>query len=310
MNIYKAPRITYRLIIVAACAAVAAVFAAALVVNEYVNQTYYADIQEAADVLSDDIAEKRILSHTYAQLLAKNPNFVSAVEGKTPGEIWSVGNALIENCDIDYVTITDETGIVLALLHSSPDQFGDSLADLDNLSSALGGVAYTSLGSSANIPIRVATGYPIYSGDKIVGAITMGYRCDTEEFVDGIKLKTGCEVTVFLGDTRLMTTIKSEDGVRVIGTKASKTVSDFVLAGQNFIGKAQVVGKTAITAYTPIQTDSGEIIGMFFVGKHISGATHIIVATVVISLFSATVISAVPIVLYTINRGNKHADED
>lgn len=85
--------------------------------------------------------------------------------------------------------------------------------------------------------------------------------------VDAIKEMTGDNVTIFLGDTRIATTVTNPEGSRVIGTKATEAVTNAVL-NQNkiFVGKASVVGVDNQTIYEPIKDTTGKAIGMIFVG--------------------------------------------
>ena len=85
--------------------------------------------------------------------------------------------------------------------------------------------------------------------------------------VDEIKEVTGDNVTIFLDDIRIATTVRNLDGNRGIGSKAEETVSNTVLRNnKTFLGKAQVVGVVNQTIYEPIQDTHGKIIGMLFVG--------------------------------------------
>jgi len=65
--------------------------------------------------------------------------------------------------------------------------------------------------------------------NNIVGAIVCGHDLSSPKYVDYIKEYTGSEVTIFEGDTRLMTSLTDEKGDRVIGTKASEAVINTVL---------------------------------------------------------------------------------
>lgn len=88
------------------------------------------------------------------------------------------------------------------------------------------------------------------------------------DFLDAIGEQNEIVSTIFLNDTRIATTVKT-NGERAVGTKASKAVSEVVLKGQNYVGTAQVVGKQHLTIYTPIVDASGKVIGMWFIGKPI-----------------------------------------
>lgn len=85
--------------------------------------------------------------------------------------------------------------------------------------------------------------------------------------VDEIQQDTGALATIFKGDTRISTNVKTENGNRAIWTKAAAEVGDQVLRrGMDFSGEAVVVNKLFETKYTPIKDQRGTVIGMWFVG--------------------------------------------
>lgn len=87
------------------------------------------------------------------------------------------------------------------------------------------------------------------------------------ELVDHLAELTGDTVTLFLGDTRVATTVRSANGERAVGTKVSDTVAETVLKnGQIYLGEANVVGELYQTAYEPLRDINGDIIGIFYVG--------------------------------------------
>jgi len=100
----------------------------------------------------------------------------------------------------------------------------------------------------------------------------MLYKGDTKmnenyEIVDMIGSLTNDTVTVFQGNKRIATNVKTPDGQRAVGTNVAEEVARAVLQeGKVYIGKAQVVGMWNQTAYEPIKDGQGEIIGIFYVG--------------------------------------------
>ena len=118
---------------------------------------------------------------------------------------------------------------------------------------------------------------------------------------DDVKNATGMEVTVFFGDTRYMTSVKGEDGNRVIGTKASGAVVDAVLGkGEEYFAQnVDVVGEKFFAFYVPLFDEgSSKPVGMVFTGmsqEQAEGVINsiiftllgIIVATVVIIIIVA-----------------------
>ena len=87
--------------------------------------------------------------------------------------------------------------------------------------------------------------------------------------VDHIKESTGIDVTIFWGDTRILTSIVDEHGARQINTKASAEVAERVLQnGETYYDRnIEILGQRYIVSYTPLyQENSKEIIGMIFLG--------------------------------------------
>jgi two-component system NtrC family sensor kinase len=73
--------------------------------------------------------------------------------------------------------------------------------------------------------------------------------------------------TIFQGDLRISTNVKTEDGSRAIGTRVSQEVYEQVLVrGLPWSDRAFVVNNWYITAYEPIKDISGKIIGILYVG--------------------------------------------
>ncbi len=99
----------------------------------------------------------------------------------------------------------------------------------------------------------------LYKGETLIN--------NNFEIVDAIgKLTNGDTSTIFLGDTRVTTSV-IVDGKRAVGTKVSANVADQVLKeGQVYLGQANVVGHTYQAAYMPIKDSSGKVIGIWYVG--------------------------------------------
>ncbi|MGQ9853797.1 MAG: cache domain-containing protein, partial [Candidatus Oleimicrobiaceae bacterium] len=115
-------------------------------------------------------------------------------------------------------------------------------------------------------------------GGSLLGVIYGGVLLNRNyELVDTIKqtvyqgeLYKGKEIgsaTIFLGDVRISTNVVGEDGTRAIGTQVSAAVHDRVLVeGLPWMERAFVVNHWYITAYEPIRSLSGQIIGILYVG--------------------------------------------
>ncbi len=86
---------------------------------------------------------------------------------------------------------------------------------------------------------------------------------------DHIKENTGMEVTIFWGDTRILTSIVNGQGERQVNTQASDEVISHVLKnGETYLNRdVEILGQKYIVCYIPIyQENSDEIVGMVFLG--------------------------------------------
>ncbi|MGB4660971.1 MAG: methyl-accepting chemotaxis protein [Mobilitalea sp.] len=101
----------------------------------------------------------------------------------------------------------------------------------------------------------------LYKGDVLIN--------DNNDVVDSFSKETGALLTIFAYDTRIVTTVKDSAGNRQTGTQASDAVIDTVLIGkQPYQGNADIVGRQALTSYTPLLDEGGNVVGMWFVGLY------------------------------------------
>lgn len=90
----------------------------------------------------------------------------------------------------------------------------------------------------------------------------------TYDLLDKVYEEDDVNVTIFYGDTRVMSTVRGEDGERFVNTKAGETVIETVLnKGETYHDKNTVInGEKYYSYYRPIKNSDGTVVGMFFVG--------------------------------------------
>ena len=86
--------------------------------------------------------------------------------------------------------------------------------------------------------------------------------------LDKIYEEDGVHCTIFYGDTRVLTTIKDENGKRLEGTKAGEQVIQTVLEnGESYFStNTEINGEEYYSFYEPLKNSDDRIVGMFFVG--------------------------------------------
>lgn len=91
-----------------------------------------------------------------------------------------------------------------------------------------------------------------------------------QSYVDKIKNDSNLYVTLFYGDTRVLTSIMESNGKPAIGTKADEKVAENVIKNgtEYYTDNITIEGINCCGYYMPLkQTGNNEIIGMVFVGK-------------------------------------------
>lgn len=87
--------------------------------------------------------------------------------------------------------------------------------------------------------------------------------------IDAVKEATGVDVTILYQDVRVITTLKNENGDRLIGTKVNAVVSKDVLeTGEGkFYSAVSIADQKYFAYYAPLFGEDGSCIGMIFVAK-------------------------------------------
>jgi two-component system, NtrC family, sensor kinase len=161
-----------------------------------------------------------------------------------------------------------------ALLRESPEMAGQALIDFVPTP-----MAAPREGNSETSGMLLEGASPVVGEDgAVLGVLTGGLLLNRNyAIVDGVKeivfkdeLYKGRETgtaTIFLGDVRISTNVKSASGDRAIGTRLSAAVKAAVLdEGKTWLDRAFVVNDWYITAYEPIRDIEGRIIGILYVG--------------------------------------------
>lgn len=185
----------------------------------------------------------------FATIMSLNNDVINAVEQRDINSISDTINLITNEANLDFVIVTDNDGHVLASTHKLEEQ-GESLAIEPNIQRAIKGSSFTTveaeiignLSASSVVPIKDKTG-------KIIGSILTGIMLDKHEILDDLKQIHKTDVTIFLGDVRINTTVE-QNGNRLVGTKLDSKIADKVLnKKETYIGNAEILGVPYICAY-------------------------------------------------------------
>jgi len=120
--------------------------------------------------------------------------------------------------------------------------------------------------------------------------------------IDRIKDETGVDITVFFWNIRMMTTIKDEDGNRVVFTNAHQTVVDTALTKEEpiFYARVLVGGNSYFVEYVPFFSKSGKCLGMIAAAKPSSEVAAMVNSAVAFN--TLLIIAGVLLVMFVIRR--------
>ncbi|MCL2126480.1 MAG: diguanylate cyclase [Oscillospiraceae bacterium] len=204
-------------------------------------------------------------SNVAALTAARNPDVIKAVVARDTTKLVQTLAPICESYLIDYFTITDKDGMVLARTYDA-ESYGDSILNQQNIVDALNGKVSTYFESGTLIMVSIRTGAPILDEDgKIVGAVSAGVRFDIDDKVEALKALFDSEVTIFYGDTRIATTIV-RDGRSIVGTTLDKRVAEIVLGEKReYSGDEDVLGAKYKIYCKPLINPHDEAFAAIFV---------------------------------------------
>lgn len=225
--------------------------------------------------------------------IASIRRLAEAVQYRDEAAVKTLAIQAMKDSGSHFVTVCDANGVVLARAHS--DKAGDSVKGQSNVAKALQGEVSVGVEPGAVIDYSIRATSPLKLDGIIVGVVQVGMVLSEPSFVDDIKAFTDLDVTIFKGDTRIVTTIMKE-GKRVVGTKMDNpVVLDTVLAkGQIFLHTNVILGMPYETAYWPIKDPSGAVSGMYFIGKPLD---YIVGVKRHVSLVTAAVSAAIAVIM-------------
>lgn len=241
-----------------------------LLVRNIEDQTL-SDLETATKVLNYSLDTKKSEVSALAEVFSNNPAISNAVVGKNHEELSSLLSTALENKQVSSITITSDTGLVLARAED-PDNWGDSLSSDPLVRTALIGKVASNFVSKEGVVapvIYLQAARPIIADKKVTGSVLVSITVGNS-FLDGIKSSTGLDSSVYSGNTRSATTLVMPNGKdRWVGVKEENSkIKDRVLEnGQTYKGSLSVLNRPFLAVYQPLKDVNNEVIGMSFTGQ-------------------------------------------
>lgn len=132
------------------------------------------------------------------------------------------------------------------------------------------------------------------------------------ELIDKLKQERDVELSIFYGDTCVLTTLKDSSGKREINKKMSKEIYDIIQRGESyFTDDLELFGVPYSGCYVPLyQPNSDKIVGSIFCGRsqaEVNAAAHSTIVSMALSMMGVFIV-AIVIGMFVITRIVKHLD--
>lgn len=169
----------------------------------------------------------------------------------------------LEKERLGFLTVIDRNGDVVMRAHALASR-GDNARDDRAAAEALAGKGFVTIGSRSPEGFSIRAASPIMDKGGVVGVILAGFPLDNA-FADGIQRLTGLEMSLFEGNARVATTIRSVDGrTRSTGIRETDAeVRDAVLArGEGMVKETFILSRPYLASFLPLRDADGKIAGM------------------------------------------------
>jgi len=253
------------------------VISAFFVITIIMNGYFEDDIKKRSVSALRQMEDMKTRSLAVTSWFENSSQLADIVRKRDQNEGVEFGIRAMRSMSLECFTLTDAEGIVISR-SDVPDKSGDNISNEFHIQKALNGERRVGIEHGGDFKFAIRAGCPVKDDEgNIIGALSVGYNFANDSFVDNIKDSVDCDITVFDGDTRINTTL-IRDNKRLIGTKMEhpEVLETVLKNGKPYYSTTTILGRLYYTAYTPIVDMSGNVSGMFFVGRDAHVRTELV----------------------------------
>jgi len=225
-------------------------------------------ISAYSEVVQQNVVTLMQTQSAVGSILQHDTKFATAVATNNKAALREAVREIMEFPSVDFVTVCDTKGVVLMRGHSN--QAGDTLPQtrVSMRVPLAEGRSVVGMEPGSVVKLSLATGEPIRLEGKIVGVAILGTDISSGDFVAKVKNMLKAECTIFLGDTRISTTVMTKEGKPAIDTKLNNDAiyQRVIGKGETVLTRNTIMGIDYDTAYWPWKDMTGKNAGMLFVG--------------------------------------------
>lgn len=245
-----------------------------LIVNVIIPQ-YYVDMiyDQVAERGKGGITEYQVYLEYTADGLEKVANVMSADDSFIKS-VKEKDKTAVEDY-IDESGLKNTANFVAIFDKNAKTLYNSSVADAEGLAAvkdALGGKTISDYTTQLDTDMMQVVALPIKSGSEVSGVMLIGNDMTDLDKLDEVSSNNVYEYTIFSGNTRAATTLINEEGSRAMGTQITDGTYETIQQTKEMMTvRNDLFGEPYISAYSPIEDNSGAVIGMIFSGTNITG---------------------------------------
>jgi diguanylate cyclase (GGDEF)-like protein len=256
----------------------------AILFSRYVNTDFESSLLRATNnILNEIYVLENNAAHIASFYFANDIELIDAVESEDSEALARRTHYLFQQTGIELFMVTDSVGRVIAQPHL-PEFEELYLTAMRSVRQALNtGSLITNIKGGGGVSLMLSACNPIFNYQgELIGTVLVGFRLDTEEFVDRHATLTGAEIAMFYSSECVATTLKNEHGMRAVGMLAPYDVQKTVLLERvSFVGEISHFGHRMLAQYTPLIDAYGSAVGILFTGFFLYERDEVVLSFVV-----------------------------
>ena len=228
-----------------------------------------ADLLRKMNIMNSTLAEEQASLQLQINYLATNINMLmNSLSNQTIAANYF--NKFVESAELENLFFLNNSGTILYSYKPHPLTQESEKKAITAAQTSVGTSVITATDSAILLTISKKiefnqTSYIILLQKSISG----------EDFLVNHATGLDVELTLFINDVRVGTTIKNANGQYITGMKLdnSKVFEQVYTKKENYIGTNQINGQTYLTMYAPFPTDDPSVKTMCFVGTNFESVT-------------------------------------
>jgi diguanylate cyclase (GGDEF)-like protein len=238
-----------------------------------VYDSIYEKVDIARSTIEQEFRSRSENTRLAATALSENPEFVEAFINRDYQTIIAVSDVVKEQSTLDFGLFADSEGYVILRTHDA-ERYGDNVSANPKVQMALAGYIISSITTDEEEPLRISTSVPIFDDDgNILGVVSIGFSLSSASFAFSMKEATGCEITIYDGNSSLASTLRFQSLSGARSHDLANIIGDVLDGGDPYEGSLDFVGSSLLTKMFPIHGIGNEIIGVLLLGIPRSEAT-------------------------------------